>query len=133
MNYILIISGILFLISLGSTNIHRSKNQDALIENTPGGNLLIMSFYIIPIVLLTISITSLWGIKWYWSTLIVIPSSFTVAVILANIYSSIFGFKSKRGINWSTGDLERRNLHYIDAAITLGLGIIIFLIGISLG
>lgn len=130
MNYLLIISGIFFLISVGSTTIHRTKNSDALIEYSVGGKFLIFMFYIIPITFLTIIITNIWSVKWYWSALIVIISSFTVAVILAGAYSSNFGYKSKRGINWSTGEFGKRNLHYMDSAITLVLGIIMFIIGI---
>lgn len=60
---LLIISIILFLISIGSMGIHRTKNTDSLIENSNKGQFLLSILTLLPFVLMVISIVLLFGIK----------------------------------------------------------------------
>lgn len=123
-----VVTAVLFLISIGSMNIHRTKNSTAMIENSISGKLLLLLLPLLSFVFLTISISNIGHLKWYLSIIISIISVFLLAGLLANIYSSILGFKSKPSLSIQAGGYVRHNLHIIDSLITLCLGIILFLI-----
>ena len=61
------LSILLLLISIGSMIIHRIKNEDALIENSISGKLLLTIIPLISFVLITNLISTILSIKWYWS------------------------------------------------------------------
>lgn len=128
MIYIQIISAFLFLISIGSIKIHRSKNADAMIENRAGGKLLFTALYLVAFVIIVDLISDIVNIKWFWSFLIAILFELFLSKLLALFYSSLLGYKSKPHLSLSTLDYVRSNLHIIDALITFGLGFILYLI-----
>jgi hypothetical protein len=128
MTILQIIIALLFLISIGSMNIHRTKNSNAMIENSITGKLLLTVLPLLSIAFLTITISNIAHLKWYWSIIISIISVFLLSGLLANIYSSILGIKSKPMLSIEAGGYVRQNLHIIDSLITFCLGIVLFLI-----
>jgi len=128
MTYLQVVSAVLFLISIGSMSIHRTKNADAMIENSFGGKLLLTVFSLIPFVFLTIVISNIGNLKWYWSFIISIIIIFMLSGILTDIYSSILGYKSKPSLSLRAGGHVRYNLHIFDAIITFVLGLILYIV-----
>lgn len=108
--------------------IHRAKNKDAMIENRIGGKLLFILFYLITFAILVALISNILNLKWFWNLLIAIVFAFNLSKILALVYSSFLGYKSKPHLSLSTFDYVRSNIHIIDALITFGLGFILYLI-----
>lgn len=128
MTILQIIIALLFLISIGSMNIHRTKNSNAMIENSITGKLLLTVLPLLSLVFLTITISNIGHLKWYLSIIISIISVFLLSGLLANIYSSLLGIKSKPSISIEAGGYVRQNLHIIDSLITFCLAIVLFLI-----
>lgn len=128
MTVLQIIIAMLFLISIGSMNIHRKINSNAMIENSITGKLLLTVLPFLSLVFLTITISNIGHLKWYLSILISIISVFLLSGLLANIYSSVLGFKSKPSLSIEAGGYVRQKVHIIDSLITFCLGILLFLI-----
>lgn len=124
---LLIISIILFLISIGSMGIHRTKNTDSLIENSNKGQFLLSILTLLPFVLMVISIVLLLGLKWYWSIIIAFLINKITSQFLANIYSSLLGYKTKSKFSLTNGGYVKQNIHLVDYFITLAIGVLILL------
>lgn len=129
MAYLQIISSFLFLISIGSVDIHRVKNAGAMIEKSLWGKSLFRVFSLISFVFLTLLITDIGNLKWYWGLLIAFVCNVILARIFAEIYSSFLGYKSKPSPNLLSGTYVRYNINIIDSLITFGLGLILYFIG----
>lgn len=125
MNTLSIIILILFIISQGSIAIHRLKNADAISEHTMSGFLVILTF--LPLLMIVLSLIYLMDLKWYWSTIFSFLLTRLFSVSLAEIYSSIFGYKSKPQLSLRAGGMVKHNLHIVDFFITFFLGLILFL------
>ena len=121
------LSILLLLISIGSMIIHRIKNEDALIENSISGKLLLTIIPLISFVLITNLISTILSIKWYWSIFIGIIIIFVLSGVLANFYSSILGYKTKPKLSLIAGGYVKHNLHIIDSVITFILGLILYI------
>ena len=129
MNYILIGSVILFIMSIGSMNKHRAKNSDSMMENSINGNIILSLFTLLPFIMLVITVNKILDFKWYWNLIISFVISALTWDTLSSIYSSLFGYKSKPSMSLQAGGYVRHNIYIIDALITFGLGLIIYLIG----
>jgi len=127
MIYLNIVTSVFFLISIRSMMTHRSKNADALIEMYIGWKIFLHFFILLSFLMLSRSIHNITEIKWFWNLVIVFLSYFILSKLLVIIYSSIFGFKSKTRMNWTTGSYGRHHLPYMDAIITFIIGLILFL------
>lgn len=126
MDYVIII---LLLISIGSmhSHSHRTKNSSARIESSLVAQLFFIVVFLISISIMANRISSILSIQWYWSGAISIILIFLFLVFLANLYSSILGFKSKPQLSiLEGGEYVRHNLPLIDSLITLIVGIILF-------
>jgi len=128
MEYLEIVSFILFLISSGSMHIHREKNADAMIESTVYGVIIFGIFYLITIAFLSIITSDILSQKWYFNILIAFFTDLLLARIIAEIYTPIFGYKSKPFPNLILGKHVRHNINILDSLITFGLGFILYLI-----
>lgn len=124
----LYLSLLLFLISIGSMSLQRTKNPDAMIENSSNGMFLMTIGSILPFVMLLLTISELWELKWYWNILISIILTFMLSRFLAGFYSSILGYKTKPQLSLLEGGYIRHNIHIIDAIITFVIGMIVFFI-----
>ena len=124
----LYISLLLFLISIGSMSLQRAKNPDAMIENSSSGMLIMTITSILPFTMLFFTISEIWESKWYWNILISIILTFALSNILANLYSSILGYKTKPQLSLIHGGYVRNNIHIVDAIITFIAGLIIYFI-----
>lgn len=123
MDYVIII---LLLISIGSMHSHRTQNSSSRIESSLLGQLFFIVIFLISISIMANRISSILSIQWYWSGAISIILIFLFSVFLANLYSSILGFKSKPQLSILEGEYVRHNLPLIDSLITLIVGIILF-------
>ena len=128
MKYLQITSIILFLISIGSMRIHRIKNADAMIESSRIGKLLLSMVSLLSFMLLFFSVENINHSKWYWNFGISILLTLFLSEMLANIYSSVLGIKSKPSMSIRTGGYVKHNINIIDAIITLIGGIILFIL-----
>jgi hypothetical protein len=128
MKYLQIASIILFLISIGSMRIHRIKNADAMIESSRIGKLLLSMVSLLSFMLLFFSVENINHSKWYWNFGISILLTLFLSEMLANIYSSVLGIKSKPSMSIRTGGYVKHNINIIDAIITLIGGIILFIL-----
>jgi hypothetical protein len=128
MKYLQIVSIGLFLISIGSMRIHRIKNADAMIEGSVIGKSMLTAVSFLSFILLFFSIENINHSKWYWNFSISILLTLFLSEMLANIYSSVLGIKSKPSMSIRTGGYVRHNINIIDAIITLIVGIILFII-----
>jgi hypothetical protein len=128
MKYLQITSIILFLISIGSMRIHRIKNADAMIESSRIGKSLLSAVSLLSFIMLFFTIENINHSKWYWNFGISILLTLFLSEMLANIYSSVFGIKSKPSMSIRTGGYVRHNINIIDAIITLIVGLILFII-----
>lgn len=128
MKYLQIISIGLFLISIGSMRIHRIKNADAMIEGSIIGKSLLSAVSLLSFILLFFSVENIYHFKWYWNFGISILLTLFLSEMLANIYSSVLGIKSKPSMSIRTGGYVRHKINIIDAIITLIVGIILFII-----
>lgn len=124
----LYISILLFLISIGSMSLQRAKNPDAMVENSSSGMFLMTLGSVLPFIMLFFTVNELWELKWYWNVLISIGLTFLLSQILASLYCSILGYKTKPQFSLLQGGYVRHNIHIIDAIITFVIGIIIFFI-----
>ena len=120
------LSILLLLISIGSMNIHRVKNSDALIENSISGKLLLTIIPLISFIIISILISKIFSIKWYWSIFIAIIGVFILSGLLAKFYSLLLGYKTKPQLSLLAGGYVKHNLHIIDSVITFVLGLILF-------
>jgi len=116
------LSLILFLISIGSINLHRAKNPDTIIENSTIGKLIMTVSLTLPFVLLIFTVSEIWGYKWYWNILISIILTFLLSSILTVFYSIIIGYKTKPQISFFEGGNFRYKIHIIDSIITFVVG-----------
>lgn len=121
-------AAILFIIAIGSILKQRQKNSDAMLGASVFGQL---SMYLIPIasfVLLILCITKITTLRWFWN----IPIAFLVHTVswefLTDFYSSVFGIKTKPQISIFQGGMVKHNLHFVDALVTFGLGLVFFII-----
>lgn len=128
MIYVQVISGLFFLISIRSMMLHRNQNHDARIEASIGGKLILTTFSLLSFIMMTIIISKVGNLKWYFSTPISIFIVLIFSFPVTSIYNSIFGILSKPTLSYFTGRMERNNLYIIDALITFGIGFILFLI-----
>lgn len=122
------VSFIFFLISSGSMHIHREKNADAMIESTVFGVIIFGVFHLITIAFLSIITSDILSQKWYFNILIAFFTDLLLARIIAEIYTPIFGYKSKPLPNLLLGKHIRHNINIFDSLITFGLGFIIYII-----
>lgn len=128
MKYLQITSIILFLISIGSMRIHRMKNADAMIESSIIGKSLLSMVSLLSFIMLFFTVENINHSKWYWNFGISILLTLFLSEMLANIYSSVLGIKSKPSMSIRTGGYVRHNINIIDAIITLIVGLILFFI-----
>jgi hypothetical protein len=128
MKYLQIASIILFLISIGSMRIHRIKNADAMIESSIIGKLLLSLVSLLSFIMLFFSFENINNSKWYWNFGISIMLTLFLSEILAKIYSSVLGVKSKPSISIRAGGYVRHNINIIDAIITLIVALTLFII-----
>ena len=128
MKYLQITSIILFLISIGSMRIHRMKNADAMIESSIIGKSLLSMVSLLSFIMLFFTVENINNSKWYWNFGISILLTLFLSEMLANIYSSVLGIKSKPSMSIRTGGYVRHNINIIDAIITLIVGLILFFI-----
>lgn len=128
MKYLQITSIILFLISIGSMRIHRIKNADAMIESSRIGKSLLSLVSLLSFIMLFFTVENINHSKWYWNFGISILLTLFLSEMLANIYSSVLGIKSKPSMSIRTGGYVRHNINIIDAIITLIVGLILFII-----
>ncbi len=128
MKYLQITSIILFLISIGSMRIHRIKNADAMIESSIIGKSLLSMVSLLSFIMLFFTVENINHSKWYWNFGISILLTLFLSEMLANIYSSVLGIKSKPSMSIRTGGYVRHNINIIDAIITLIVGLILFFI-----
>ena len=107
--------------------IHRGRNQDAAMESSINGKLLLLFFTLLPFVMLVVSISTLLDLKWYWSLIISIVVAILFGKLFATLYSSVFGYKQKMDkIVLDLGGYP--NLHIVDALITFILGVLLYII-----
>jgi hypothetical protein len=130
---ILIISSVLFLISQGSRDLHRIKNPDSFIELTSNGQTKLLVLTFLSFVMLNISINELLSFKWYWVLIIAFVLNLVMSRIFAQLYSPIFGYKTKPQFSLRAGGDVRHNLHIYDCVITLILGTIIYFVAYKIG
>jgi hypothetical protein len=130
MKYLQIVITVLFLISIGSMRIHRVKNADAMIESSIIGKSLLSMVSLLSFVMLFFTVENINNSKWYWNFGISILLTLFLSEMLANIYSSVLGIKSKPSMSIRTGGYVRHNINIIDAIITLIVGLILFIINI---
>jgi hypothetical protein len=78
--------------------------------------------------MLIIIANTLLDFKWYLNLIILFVIYVFTSETLLNIYSFFFGWKSKPKLSLSAGGKIRHNLYIIDALITSGLGLILYLI-----
>jgi hypothetical protein len=116
------------LLSVSAINEHSRKNKDSLLETTSNGAIIRIFHLIISFLIITLSFKKTLNIEWYWSLLLSLISNFVFANLFYGIYLPFFGYKSKPRISIQLGIVERVNLHYIDAIITLIIAIILFII-----
>lgn len=128
MKFLQITSIILFLISIGSMRIHRIKNADAMIESSIIGKSLLSMVSLLSFIMLFFTVENINHFKWYWNFGISILLTLFLSEMLANIYSSVLGIKSKPSMSIRTGGYVRHNINIIDAIITLIVGLILFFI-----
>ena len=128
MKFLQITSIILFLISIGSMRIHRIKNADAMIESSIIGKSLLSMVSLLSFIMLFFTVENINHFKWYWNFGISILLTLFLSEMLANIYSSVLGIKSKPSMSIRTGGYVRHNINIIDAIITLIVGLILFII-----
>ncbi len=128
MKYIQIVSVVLFLISIGSMRIHRLKNADAMIESSRIGKSLLSAVSLLSFIMLFFTVENINQFKWYWNFGISILLTLFLSEMLANIYSSLLGIKSKPSMSIRAGGYVRHNINIIDAIITLIFGLILFII-----
>jgi len=119
----------LLLISIGSMRFYWVQNDEAPIEYSMIGKLLLQLLPVISFIFLTILISNIGDLKWYWSLIISILAVLVLSNIFANIYSSsILGVKTKPQISLRAGGIVRYHVHIINAIITFALGLILFFI-----
>lgn len=127
MKILLILSAIFFIISIGSILRQRELNADAIINTSVSGRLFLMALPLASFILLIICVAKITTLRWFWN----IPIAFVIHIVLWNfltdIYSSSVGAKTKPQLSLFEGKMVRYNNYFIDAIITFGLGIIIFL------
>jgi len=128
MKYLQIVITVLFLISIGSMRIHRVKNADAMIESSIIGKSLLSMVSLLSFIMLFFTVENINNSKWYWNFGISILLTLFLSEMLANIYSSVLGIKSKPSMSIRTGGYVRHNINIIDAIITLIVGLILFII-----
>ena len=128
MKYLQIVITVLFLISIGSMRIHRVKNADAMIESSIIGKSLLSMVSLLSFIMLFFTVENINHFKWYWNFGISILLTLFLSEMLANIYSSVLGIKSKPSMSIRTGGYVRHNINIIDAIITLIVGLILFII-----
>lgn len=120
------LSILLLLISIGSMNIHRVKNADAMIENSISGKLLLTIIPLISFIIIANLISKILSLKWYWGTFIAIIGVFILSGLLSKFYSLFLGYKTKPQLSLIAGGYVKHNLHIIDSVITFILGLILF-------
>ena len=124
MTFLQVLIIILFLISIGSMNMHRAKNSNSMSGGS--GHILLTLLPLLSIVFLVITISNIANLKWYWSILISVVSVFLLSGLFAKIYSSIFGYKTKPVLSLEAGGYIRQNVNIIDSLITFCLGLLLF-------
>lgn len=120
------ISLILFLISKGSIKLHRLKNQDALIEGTTNGKIILLAISLVQFALIFKTINDITRLNFFWIFIITIGTEVILSKPLADLYSSILGYKSKPTISYMEGGFVKHNLHLVDALITFIIGLIFY-------
>ena len=108
--------------------IHRMKNADAMIESSIIGKSLLSMVSLLSFIMLFFTVENINHSKWYWNFGISILLTLFLSEMLANIYSSVLGIKSKPSMSIRTGGYVRHNINIIDAIITLTVGLILFFI-----
>jgi hypothetical protein len=124
----LYLSALLFLISIGSMNLQRTKNPDAMIESSTNGSLFMSLGSILPFVMLFFTMSAIWELKWFWNILISTILTFMLSTFLAGFYCSILGYRSKPQFSLIVGGYVRHNIHIVDAIITFAVGVVIFIL-----
>lgn len=110
--------------------IHRIKNADAMIESSRIGKSLLSLVSLLSFIMLFFTVENINNSKWYWNFGISILLTLFLSEMLANIYSTLLGIKSKPSMSIRTGGYVRHNINIIDAIITLIVGLILFIINI---
>lgn len=128
MKILIYFAAILFIIAIGSILKQRQKNPDAILGSSVSGQLIMYAIPLASFVLLILCLTKITTLMWFWN----IPIAFLVHIVswqyLTDIYSSVFGIKTKPQISIFQGGMVKHNLHIIDALVTFGLGLVFFII-----
>ena len=111
-------------------NKHRAKNSDSMMESSTNGKLLLSFLTLLPFIMLVISVSTLFDLRWYWSLIISFVGTILLWDVLSWLYSSVFGVKTKPTLSLLELKYVRYNLHIIDALITCALGVILYLIAL---
>ncbi len=135
---ILVLSIVLFIISMGSVNNHKARNSDIEYAgvcsdmNLPKSfsyNSVLSFFTLLIFTMLFISVNTLFDLKWYWNLLIAFAIS-GFRDVFSLVYRLKFGYSSKSYPSLLGSGVRRCNMPLIDALITFILGIILYLISI---
>lgn len=122
----LYISLILFLISKGSIKLHRLKNQDALIEGSTNGKIVLLAISLVQFAMIFKTINDITSFNFFWVLIITIGAEVVFSKLLADLYSSVLGYKSKPTISYLESGFVKHNLHLVDALITFVIGLIFY-------
>ena len=126
MEILSILSAIFFYISLGIQYKIRQENSSDLAGAI--GGLVGLLTLIFP----TINFCVVLDLRWYQSLILNFIGMFLTSVILASIYTSIFGIKTKPQWNYSEREMKREHLYGYDMLVTLGIGFVLFICSIIL-
>ncbi len=119
---------VFFLISVGSMAIHNSQAQKNFDYQSTINKLISIIVIIISVILLIITNSNIFNVKWYWGLAITIPMLFVAGPLLTNMYVFMFGIKSKWYPSLMAGKHVRDDLHFFNSIITFILGLIVYLI-----
>lgn len=131
-NFLLILSGFAFLISFGSwAHFERqTKGENVRFKSSAIGSLIIALVPFLSFVFLNLILNKLSDFHWFWLLIVSIIIMPLLGSPLTEIYSSVFGYKITKKIDLRTGDINKKiNVHMIDAFISFGVGIVLYVIG----
>lgn len=132
MKILFVISILFFYISYGAAYNYSHKEFSSWEVMPFVGRLLKNIIYILCCILPAISLCFLFNMAWYWSVLINFICCITLSHLLAAIYCSIWGYKTKNQFDYSVGIMSRKHLYSIDMLITFGIAIVLFFIALNL-
>jgi hypothetical protein len=136
--FLLILSTVLFIISMGSINSHLTRMQDIEYGMNCSSMMspklffnkdIFLLFSLLIFIMLFISINALLNIRWYWN----LPIAFVATIFkdgFSVLYRHMFGYSTKPYPDLLLGGMKRCNLPLVDALITSVLGTILLIISL---